>query len=96
MKGKLCFSNKSQISHEILAYLIEYPEAQDTFDGIVQWWLLERKIVYQTKNVKEALADLVKKGFVLEYKKSGSNKHYKINKYKVETIRAFLKERLDK
>jgi hypothetical protein len=30
--------NKAQISNEILAYLVEYPQAQDTLEGIVEWW----------------------------------------------------------
>jgi len=31
---------------EILAYLADHPDAQDTLAGIFEWWLLERKITY--------------------------------------------------
>ena len=68
MKANLCFPGKPQIAHEILAYLAEHPEAEDTLDGIVRWWLLEQKIKYQTNMVREAIAELVGEGLLLEYK----------------------------
>ena len=54
--------NKQQISNEVLAYLVEHPDAQDTLEGILEWWLLERQIKFQTARVKEVLSELVAKG----------------------------------
>ena len=88
--GDLCWSGKSQIAHEILAYLAEHPEAQDTLDGIVQWWLLEQKIRYQTNMVREVLAELVNKGLVIEREGRDSRIHYRTNQSKSEEIREFL------
>jgi len=59
VKGDLCFPDKAQIAREILAYLAEHPDSQDTLEGIVQWWLLERKIKYQRNLVEEAINELV-------------------------------------
>ena len=74
-----CKSETFRIANEIIAYLAEHPDAQDTFEGITEWWLLERKIKYQTTMVKEALDELVKNGFVVEIKRE-STKHYKLNR----------------
>lgn len=82
MKGDHCFPDKSQLVHEILAYLAEHPDSQDTLDGIVQWWLLERKIKYQTTLVADVLASLVHQGFILEQKKPGRPASYRLNPQK--------------
>jgi len=91
VKGNLCLPGKSEIAHELLAYLAEHPDAQDTLDGIVQWWLLEQKIKYQRNLVKEALAELVDKGLLIESKGCDSQVHYRTNKNRDKEIRKFLK-----
>ena len=93
MKGALCFPGKAQIAREILAYLAEHPEAQDTLDGIIQWWLLEQKIKYQTTMVREAIAELVAEGFVLEYKSRDSQIHYRTNRNRSGEIKKLLHAR---
>jgi hypothetical protein len=70
------------IAHEILAYLREHPDAQDTLEGIVEWWLLERKISYQKRMVKEVLGELVSEGVILEDIKRDSQYHYRINRFR--------------
>lgn len=79
MKGTLCLPDKSQIALDIMAYLGEHPDAQDTLEGIVEWWLLERKIIYQIEIVQEVLADLVKKQLILETKSGMSGVLYRLN-----------------
>jgi DNA-binding PadR family transcriptional regulator len=83
----------SPLAHEILSYLAENPDSQDTLEGIVQWWLLDRKIERQTTEVKEALASLVSDGFVIEQTTSDSRTHYRINPEKKADIREVLKKK---
>ena len=83
---------KTEIAREIPAYLIEHPDAQDTLDGIVQWWLLERKIKYQTDIVRKALAELVAKEFLLECKGRDDRIHCRMNQSRYDEIQAFLKK----
>ncbi len=71
---------KNEIAREILSYLSEHPGAQDTLEGIVQWWLLERKIKYQKGLVMEALADLVADGSIDKHKGMDSRSYYRINR----------------
>ena len=94
VKADLYALGPSQVAHEILTYLVEHPDAQDTLKGIVQWWLLEQNIKLQTVKVKEVLAELVAKGLVLEHKGRDSQARYRINQSKYEEIQAFLKQRI--
>lgn len=84
---------KSETAHEILAYLVAHPGAQDTLEGIVEWWLLERKIIYQTKIVQEALAELIDKGLVLECKGLDSRTYYRANQSKSAEILTLPKDK---
>jgi hypothetical protein len=84
---------KLQITYEILGYLVEHSGAQDTLEGIVEWWLLERTIRHQTLEVKEALATLVAHGFVLERQGNDGRSYYKVNRRKLRHILLLLKQR---
>jgi len=90
----LLTTDKSQIGSKILAYLVENPKAQDTLEGIVEWWLLEREIQFETARVKEALSDLVARGLILEKKGSNSQIHYRINQSMLNEIQELFKQKV--
>jgi hypothetical protein len=71
---------KDEIARAILAYLEEHPDAQDTLEGIVRWWLLEQKISYHSARVRDALAELVRTGFLVESRNDGSGTRYHLNR----------------
>ena len=54
----------SSIMYDILGYLADHPQAQDTVEGIVEWWVLEQRIRRTTTKVKAALAQLVAENLV--------------------------------
>jgi len=87
-----CTTEKSEIARDVLGYLTDNPEAQDTLEGIVEWWLLEKKIESRISNVREALAALAAAGLILERKGPDSRVRYLINSQRQEEIRALLKE----
>jgi len=91
VKCELIINDTSQIGNEILAYMVENPKAQDTLEGIVEWWLLERKVEFVKVSVKEALSELVAKKMILEKKGPDSQIHYRINRKKQEEIKKFVK-----
>jgi hypothetical protein len=91
MKPDLLITDKSKIGNEILAYLIEHPRAQDTLEGIVEWWLLEREIKFQEAQVKKALAELVSKGLVIEQRLNNSKIHYRVNQSRYQEIKKLIK-----
>ena len=81
---------KVRIAYEILEYLIDNPNAQDSLEGIVEWWLLERTIKQQTPFVEEALSMLVAERLVLARKGIDSRTHYKLNSRRRRKIRLLL------
>jgi hypothetical protein len=95
VKRHLIINDVPHIESEILAYLVEHPEAGDTLKGIVDWWLLEQKIKFQTAKVKEALDQLVEDDFVFKCPGRDSNTHYRINQSKYEEIQALLRQRTE-
>jgi hypothetical protein len=83
-------TEESAIAQDLLGYLINNPDAQDTLEGIVEWWLLQMKLETRTVKVKEALAGLVAKGLIMECTGSDSRLRYRINDLKQGEIRALL------
>jgi hypothetical protein len=53
------------MAFEILTYLVQHPRAQDSFEGILQWWLLERYIERERTAVEAAVEELVASGLVV-------------------------------
>jgi len=51
---------------EILDYLARQPEAQDTIDGILHWWVLDSCIRKWGPKISKAVAELVEQGFLVE------------------------------
>lgn len=48
-----------RIARETLRYLREHPEAQDTLEGIMVWWVSERAIKQWLPEVRKSLMALV-------------------------------------
>lgn len=90
MKQVKFINDEPKIGNEILAYLVDHPKAQDTVEGIVEWWLLERTIKFQEAQVKKALADLVKKGLAIEQQGYDSKIHYRVNQSRFEEIKKLV------
>jgi Fe2+ or Zn2+ uptake regulation protein len=89
----MCSKEDSCLSDDVLSYLIEHGDAQDTLEGIVEWWLMEQSIVTRTAQVREALDDLVAAGLLLERRSQDSRTHYRINRHKTEEIVARIARR---
>ncbi len=84
------------IARRVLEYLVANPHAQDTLEGIVEWWLLDRFTKSNVARVKKALDELVMAGLVLERVGNDSRTYYKINRSGLKKISALLrKEELD-
>ena len=84
-------SDRDEIAGALLSYLFENTAARDSLEGIVEWWLLDRKIRQTTSAVKDVLDELVAKKLILEYEKGDRRVHYRVNRRKEKEIRALLK-----
>lgn len=70
---------------------MDNPEAKDTIEGIVEWWLLQQEIKWWTAEVNQALAELVSKQFVLAQKGKDLRTRYEVNPRKLDEIRMQLR-----
>jgi hypothetical protein len=69
---------RREASHYILDYLYNNPDAGDTFEGIMEWWLLTQSIKFEMQTVSEAVAGLVAEGLIVEQKGRDSRSIYRI------------------
>jgi hypothetical protein len=75
-----------------MAYLIEHPEAQDTLEGITEWWLLEQRIRYAVTEVDAALTNLVADGLLLTRQCADGRTYYGLNREKEREIQRHLRQ----
>jgi len=80
------------VRYHILAYLCDNPNAGDTFDGIVEWWLLHQRIKFETRNISEAVRKLVAEGFILENEGSDSRITYRVNQIRAKDIQTIVNQ----
>lgn len=86
-------AEQDDIAREILAYLFEHPDARDTLEGIMEWWLLERNVRRQRDLVAAALQDLVDRNLVLSQDVRGySESTVQLNPDKKTEIESYLKD----
>lgn len=80
------------IADEILAYLVEHPEAQDTLEGITEWWLLEQRIRHAVAKVDGVLDDLVADDLLVRRHCADGRTYYGLNRAKEREIRRHLRK----
>jgi hypothetical protein len=79
------------IANEVLAYLVEHPEAQDTMEGVTEWWLLEQRIRHAVADVDTALRDLVSDDLLVARQCADGRTYYGLNRAKEREIRRYLR-----
>ena len=80
------------IADEILAYLVEHPDAQDTVEGITEWWLLEQRIRYAVAEVDGALNNLVADDLLLTRQCADGRTYFGLNRAREREIRRHLRK----
>lgn len=88
----MCIADESQILREVLSYLSAHHDAEDTLEGIVEWWLLEQRIRRQTATVQEVIAELARRRLVLERRGQDDRVRYRLNRRKSKEVAALLEE----
>lgn len=88
----MCTTDKSQIARQVLSYLSEHEGAQDTFEGIVEWWLLEQRIRQRAAEVREALDDLTARRLVVAREGRDARTRYGVNPRRLKAVRRMLEE----
>jgi hypothetical protein len=73
------------IQKEIMAYLAVNSTAQDTFEGIVEWWLLQQKVEQAASDVKAALDQLVSLEKLSAKQGADGRVHYRLKRKESRT-----------
>ena len=71
---------QEKISGVILNYLQRNPDAGDTLEGIVKWWMGFENIESSVEDVADVLESLLQKGIIRMHKLKDGTTFYKINK----------------
>jgi len=79
-----------EVSLKILRYLEKNPNAADTVDGILEWWLPKQSMMEQEEVVQHALDLLVQRKLLLTKQLSDARKHYRLNKESIQEIRELI------
>jgi hypothetical protein len=81
-----------QVIREILQYLVEHPDAKDTMEGILKWWL-PVGCGKGHERVQKALDFLTSNGWLTKRETIPPKRLYGINKERLSEIRDFLRAR---
>ena len=71
---------------EILDYLARHPDAQDTIEGILHWWVLDACIRQWTPKIAETVVQLVRGGFLEEKVSADGRVRYRISPAYLATL----------
>jgi hypothetical protein len=82
-----------ETSHKILAYLMDNPNARDTLEGIVDWWLLQQDIKRNVALIRKTVDGLLHKGLLLERQGNDRTKYYQVNRKRLPEISALIERR---
>lgn len=85
-----------EIASRILEYLEKSPRAEDTYKGILEWWLLQQVIELDAKDVRQALRELVSRGLLVESEGYDRQVLYSFNPEKIEAAKAFRERRSER
>lgn len=61
----------------VLRYLIDHPDAMDTFDGIAEWWVTREQLRVDLERLAHVLGDLIRQG-ILEETAIGDRRVYRL------------------
>jgi hypothetical protein len=80
------------VVRHILHYLITYPNAKDTIQGILHWWLPGGIGAWEEAVVQDALDMLVARGWLTQRQTTPSRALYGVDKAQLGEIQTFLRE----
>ena len=91
LKQERLASSRQRIMREILYYLIEHPEAKDTIQGILSWWMPKGYRERGGKELQEAVDALALQGWLSTKSFQNGRTIYGVNKRRYQQIKDFLR-----
>ena len=90
--GRSQHDTTAEVTLKLLRYLDQNPNAADTVEGILEWWLPKQSIYEEEKVVKRALDELVKRNLILATSSSDARRHYRLNTEYIQEIRRLIND----
>lgn len=81
-----------EVALKILRYLDQNPNAADTVEGILEWWLPKQSIYEEEKVVERALDEMIERNLILTIRSSDARKHYRLNSDCIQEIRRMIRD----
>ncbi len=81
-----------KVALKILRYLNENPQAADTANGILEWWLFKQSIREAQIVVEQALHLLEEQSLILCVQSADGHKHYCLNAGRITESRRLISE----
>lgn len=88
--GEEHYSAQRVLQREILSYLEQHPDAKDTVEGIMHWWLPAGDTRVRTSDVSTALEVLVRQGWLTASIPGPSPRVYGLERARHHDIRKWL------
>ncbi|SFS14407.1 hypothetical protein SAMN05216570_3081 [Dyella sp. OK004] len=73
-------ADRPEVERAVLAYLERHPDAADTLDGIVSWWLPQQRYEIERQRIEQALGHLVALGRLRCDRLPGGDVLYALNR----------------
>jgi hypothetical protein len=72
---------------EIIDYLSRHPDAQDTIEGILHWWVLDACIRQWAPQIANTVEQLVARGFLEQRPSADGHLFYRVSPKYRDTLR---------
>ncbi len=92
MNEKASLGGHEKVIRGILQYCIKHPDAKDTIDGILKWWLPGGHAERGKEEVQHALDFLTAKGWLTKRETTRAKDIYGINRDQLDEIKIFLSQ----
>lgn len=73
-------ASRHEVEAAVLAYLHRHPQAADTLEGVVQWWLPQQRYETARRRIERVLEDLVARGELRCERLPGGATLYRLNR----------------
>ncbi len=79
-----------ETQRSILRYLLSHPDAKDSIEGIMQYWIRRQQLEQNIEEVAAVVNGLVDKSILVQRIGTGTGTIYSINSSKVEEIKKLI------
>lgn len=91
-RGEREWDSTWKVALKILRYLNQNPNAADTVEGILEWWLPQQSISEEERVIERALELLVERNLILAIPSSYARKHYRLNAECIDECRKLISD----